>query len=593
MYTFPDEIKKSYESLIVPMIVMGPDASGKYKPLAISDGFLNLCNVTREEFYGYYGDRINDGLFEKVHPDQRSKLQKISQDFLDKKTEYDITFRARRDDGYHLIHAVGYWKTMEDGTELAFIVYSDVHQHEDMLLEISDKYKLFQKDEFYVDTLTNLPTINYVNKHGDSKIKEIVQNGRTPMLLYLDIDSMQSYNRRYGIKKGDDLLILVANVVMEEFTHGLVARVVSDHFAVIDEFPGEEELIKRIESVNSKIKLKAYGSTTGLNVGIFVGNKDVTLTESVDHAIRANKLVGEDLNKFYRFYSEEDDSLYNHQRYIIENFDKAMENGWIKVFYQCFMRIETGNGMGFEALSRWMDPRYGMISPADFIPALDKYHLTHELDLYMFETVCKEVKLRYDEGLPLLPVSINFSRQDFDYIDVVGEINRIYDKYNISQYGIDKSYFIIEITEQGLAKATDKFYEQLAGIRENGYKLWVDDFGSGYSSLNVFSNFDIDLIKFDMALLINLDTNHGANRTIIKGMIDMAHKLGIHTLCEGMENNEQRQFLLDAGCELGQGFYYHIPEGLDTIFDRLHKDIPIPRWEAEDERVEREKSWRQ
>ena len=151
---------------------------------------------------------------------------------------------------------------------------------------------------------------------------------------------------------------------------------------------------------------------------------------------------------------------------------------------------------------------------------------------------------------------------------------------------------LIEITEQGLAIATDKFYEQLAKIREDGYKLWVDDFGSGYSSLNVFSNFDTDLIKFDMNLLINLDVHDGANRVIIKGMIDIAHKLGIHTLCEGMETDEQRQFLLDAGCELGQGFYYHKPEGLDTILERLHKEIPIPKWEGKDERVEREKSWR-
>ncbi len=152
-------------------------------------------------------------------------------------------------------------------------------------------------------------------------------------------------------------------------------------------------------------------------------------------------------------------------------------------------------------------------------------------------------------------------------------------------------FFIIEITEQGLAKATDKFYEQLAKIRENGYKLWVDDFGSGYSSLSVFSNFDIDLIKFDMNLLMNLDSNNGANRAVIKAMIDLAHQLGIHTLCEGMETEEQKQFLLKAGCELGQGFLYHKPESLDSILDRFHKDIPIPKWESEDERIEREKSY--
>ncbi|WP_026490221.1 sensor domain-containing phosphodiesterase [Butyrivibrio sp. XBB1001] len=592
MYKLPEEIKKSYESLKVPMIIMGPSASGDYEPLAISDGFLEFHSLSRKDLYGYYGDDLKEGFFEKVHPEEKEKLRAISLDFLNGKTEYDITFRVRMEDGYHLIHSTGYWQTMEDGTDLAFLVYNDVQKHENKFLEIANKYKLFQKDEFYVDALTNLPNFNYVNKYGDSKIREIVEKGKTPVVIYLDIDSMQSYNRRYGIKRGDDLLNLVANILVAEFSHGLVARIVSDHFGVIDEFEGEEDIVSKIERVNTKIKMSAFGTTTGLNVGIYVGNKNVSLTESIDHAVRANKLVGEDLKKYYRFYTVEDDILYNHQRYIIENFAKAMKNGWIKVFYQCFLRIETESGMGFEALARWKDPKYGLIKPDDFIPALEKYHLMHEMDLYMFEMVCKEVKIRYDEGLPLLPVSINFSRQDFDYIDVIEEINKIYDKYDIDQYGIDKSYFIIEITEQGLVKATDKFYEQLRKIRENGYKLWVDDFGSGYSSLNVFSSFDIDLIKLDMSLLINLDAHNGANRVILKGMIDVAHELGIHTLCEGMETEEQKKFLLSVGCELGQGYLYHKPESLDTILDRLHQDIPIPKWESEKERIAQDNNWK-
>lgn len=592
MYVIPDEIKRSYESLKVPLVVMGPSASGDYLPLAISDGFLDFNNISREELYSYYGERVNEGLFEKVHPEEREKLHAISIDFLNKKSAYDITFRVRRDDGYHLVHSAGYWQTMEDGTDLAFLVYTDIQKHENLLSEISDKYKLFQRDDFYIDVLTNLPNINYINQHGNSKMQEIVKKGGIPVVLYLDIDSMQSYNRKYGVEKGDELLILVANTLMAEFPRGIVSRTISDFFEVIDEFSNEKDLISRLESANSRIRSSAYGTTMGLKVGIYVGNKEVSLRESIDHAIRANKLASEDMNKFYKFYTSADDSLYNQQRFIIESFDKAMENGWIKVYYQCFLRIETGNGMGFEALARWIDPEHGLINPDDFIPTLEKYHRMHELDLYMFESVCKEIKIRYDEGLPLLPVSINFSRQDFDYIDVVYEINRIYDKYDISQYGIDKSYFFIEITEQGMATATDKFYDQLAKIRENGYKLWVDDFGSGYSSLNVFSNFDIDLIKFDMDLLRNLDTHNGANRIIIKAMIDVAHQLGIHTLCEGMETEEQRQFLLSVGCELGQGFFYHKPEGMDIILDRLHKNVPIPAWETDEERNERDKSWK-
>ncbi len=591
LYTFPDEIKKSYENLRIPLIIMGPVENGKYEPLVISDGLFALNKVSREQWKGFDGDRLLEDLINKIHPSERAMFSAISYGFFDRKADYDITFRIKMNDGYHLIHSVGYWQTMEDGTDLVFLLYQDVQKYENKLLEISNEYKLFQTDEFYYDSLTNIPNMNYINKHGENKIQEIIARGHKPVVLYIDIDSIQSYNRKYGLEKGDELLILLANILAREFTKGTVARIVSDHFVVIDEYHGEEEMISRIEMVNSEIKVRAYGTTTGLNVGIYVGNKNVTYTESIDHAIRANKLVGADLKKFYRFYSEEDDTLYNHQRYIIENFDKAMENGWIKVFYQCFLRIETGNGMGFEALARWMDPKHGQVNPDDFMPALEKYHLMHELDLYLFEEVCKEIKIRYDEGLPLLPVSINFSRQDFDYIDVIGELNRIYDKYDISQYGIDKSYFIIEITEQGLVTATDKFYEQLAKIRENGYKLWVDDFGCGYSSLSVFSNFDIDLIKFDMDLLLNLDSHNGANRIVIKALIDVAHQLGIHTLCEGMETEEQRQFLLSVGCELGQGYCYHRPESLETILDRFHKNIPIPKWESEDERNEREKNY--
>lgn len=591
MYIFPEDIKKSYESLKVPMIIIEPLASGDYELLAISDGFLDFHSLSRDYLKRFHNKWDNEIFFERIHPEEKDKLRAISMDFLEKKTDYDITFRIRMDDGYHLMHSIGYWQTMEDGTDLAFLVYHDVQKHKDMFVEIANKYKLFQRDEFYVDALTNLPNINYVNKNGDNKIREIVARGKNPVVIYLDIDSMQSYNRKYELKRGDDLLVLVANILTAEFPHGIVARIFSDHFTVIDEYLSDEEIVKKIESVNSEVKSRAFGITTGLNVGIYVGNKNDSLKECIDHSVRANKLVGEDLNKYYRFYTEEDDSLYNHQRYIIENFYTAMDNNWIKVFYQCFMRIETGKGMGFEALARWIDPERGMINPDDFIPALEKYHLMHEMDLYMFEAVCKEIKIRYDEGLPLLPVSINFSRQDFDYIDVIEEINKIYDKYDISQYGIDKSYFIIEITEQGLSKATDKFHDQLKKIRENGYKLWVDDFGSGYSSLNVFSSFDIDLIKFDMSLLINLDAHNGVNRVILKGMIDIAHKLGVHTLCEGMETEEQKNFLLNAGCELGQGFFYHRPESLDTILERLHKDIPIPKWESEKERQAQDNNW--
>ncbi len=591
MYVFPEEFRKAYERLAVPMIIMGIDDNDETMPILISDGFLAFHNITREMVDSHFEGNLNGSLFEKVHPDEAAKLRVISDDFVKKHIDYDVTFRARRDDGYHLLHAIGYWQDMPDGSKVALIVYSDMNKHENVISELSQKYSLFEKDGFYTDILTDLPNINYLYKYGNDRIHDITAKGDIPAIMYFDVDSMQSYNANYGFKKGDQLLILVANILSDVFEHGLVVRIVDDHFIVVDSYGDEKSIISKVEEVNRRLKTEAYGTTTGILTGIYIGEKIENVVEGIDRAIRANKLIGADLNKAYRFYSFEDDDIFKKQRYIVENFYRAMNEGWIKVFYQCFLRIETGNGMGFEALARWVDPEKGMISPGTFIPALEKYHLMQELDLYMFEQVCKEIKLRYEAKLPLLPVSINFSRQDFDYIDVIGEINRIYEEYDIEQYGIDRSYFMIEITEQDMATATDKFYEQLDAIRESGFKLWVDDFGSGYSSLNVFSSFNIDLIKFDMDLLRNLDVHNGANRVILKAMVDVAKKLGIHTLCEGLETEDQREFLKDIGCELAQGYLYHKPEGLDTIFRRLDIGLPIPDWETDVERIQRDHHW--
>ena len=591
MLTLPEEYKKIYEKLMVPVLIMALDDNGMPKPLVMSDGFLTFHDIPRDKIEKHFGERFVDTLFEKIHPDEAAKVRHIGEDFMKGNGEYDIMFRIRMDDGYHLIHAVGVRQPLPDGNKVSIIVYNDISRHEEVLKDTVGKYKLFLKDDFYTDSLTGLPNLNYLNKCADDRVRAIRVGGEEPCVIYFDIDSMQSYNNRYGFKRGDKLLILVANILSDEFFNGLVVRYADDHFLVIDKFKDEEELAMKILRINERIKSEAFGITTGIHAGICAGSEFTGTSEAIDHAIRANKLIREDLNTTFKFYSDDDDTLFKHQRYVVENFYKAINNGWIRVYYQCFLRLETGNGMGFEALARWIDPVKGMISPNDFIPALEKYHMMHELDLYMFEQVCREVRLRQEAGLPLMPVSINISRQDFDYIDVAAEINRIYDKYSLDTYGINKEYFMIEITEQGLASATGRFYEQLEAIMNSGFALWVDDFGSGYSSLNVFSSFNIDLIKFDMDLLRNLDVHNGANRVILKAMVGAAKKLGIHTLCEGLETEEQKQFLLDIGCELAQGYLYHKPESLDTIFARLNIGIPIPSWETSEERKKLEEHW--
>lgn len=591
MYQFTEEEKRIYEKINVPLLFFEM-VEGEPVPALVSDGLLDFHGVTRESLNRDFGGFIKGSLLEKVHPDEVLKLRSVTDDFVSRKLDrYDIIFQSRRDDGYHTVHAVGTWQQMRDGVELALVIYMDLSRSEQNLRALLDGYHLFEADDFYKDPLTGLPNINYMHQYGAERVKEMIGKGTIPVVLYFDLDSMQSYNSQYGFKKGDELLVLLTSILRDEYPEAMIIRGVDDHFIVLDAYTSKVEMIEVCKTVNRRVRMEAFGNTTGIHVGICKYKKGMDAIAMLDHAKQANKNLERDMNICYKFYSDQDKEKYQKQRYIVENFYRAINNGWIKVYYQCFLRVETGNGYGFEALARWVDPDKGLISPGDFIPALEKYHLMYDLDLYMFEQVCREVEPRYDAGLPLLPVSVNFSRQDFDYIDIPKELDRIVEEYHIEQYGIDKSYFIIEITEQDMAVGTENFYKQLDEIRKSGYQLWIDDFGSGYSSLNIFSRFDVDLVKFDMELLKDLDRHNGANREIIKAMIGVAKKLGIHTLCEGMETEEQKEFLKAAGCELAQGFLYHKPEALDTIFDRLKIGIPIPKWETTEERKKREKMW--
>lgn len=564
MYIFSDEVRQAYEQLPIPFVI-DQLIDGKVIPLLISDGFCKLVEMDRDKAAEWFVD----GQFERIHPDDVGKVAHVSEEFINHRSGYNVVFRSRHKDSYHYIHAVGGWMTMPDGTELAALTYTDVSGSRDAISAATKEYGLFQQDLFFTDPVTGLPNVNYLHKYSNEKVHSMRVQGLKPALIYSDINFMQSYNNQYGFAKGDDLLRLVASVFMDVFPDALVTRGAEDHFIVITPMSDRKQLGASIDEANRRIKTEAYGNTTGIHAGICEYEDDMPTADALDLARRAFKRMGTNLNTAWRFFSREDDNLYWSRRYIIENFNKALENGWFKVYYQGIASVESRKEVALEALARWVDPIRGIISPKEFIPALEEYHLLHKMDLYIFEQVIREVQIRHENGLPLIPVSVNFSRQDFDHTDVISELNRIIDRYDIGQYGIGKDYFIIEITEQDMATATDHFYEQLTEIRRAGFRLWLDDFGSGYSSLNVFSKFDVDLIKFDMDLLKNLDRHNGANREIMKAMVTVSKKLGIHTLAEGMETEEQAGFLEEIGCELVQGYAFHRPESLEAILYRV------------------------
>ena len=208
----------------------------------------------------------------------------------------------------------------------------------------------------------------------------------------------------------------------------------------------------------------------------------------------------------------------------------------------------------------------------------------------MFEQVCREVIVRHENGLQLMPVSVNFSRQDFDHADVVDRMDEIYEQSGVGKL-VEKNFFIIEITEQDVASDPQSCQLQVRKIKDSGYRLWLDDFGSGYSSFSMFSKFKFDLIKYDMELIRHLDDNDGANRLILKDLIHLAKELKIHTLIEGVETEEQLEFVKEIGCELVQGYYYHKPELLAEILFRKQAGGRIRIGETSEERDGMDRKW--
>lgn len=188
----------------------------------------------------------------------------MSVEFANKQSGYDLVFRTRHADGYHVIHAVGKWQIMPDGTELALLTYSDLTANFDAMAGSAENYNLFRRDQFYTDPLTGLPNLNYLNQFAEERVHAIRIAGKTPVLIYADVNSMHYYNSQYEHEKGNELLKLIAEKLKEEAPEALIIRGPDDHFIIIDEYESEARTAERIISVDNRVQAEAEGNTTGI-----------------------------------------------------------------------------------------------------------------------------------------------------------------------------------------------------------------------------------------------------------------------------------------------------------------------------------------
>ena len=422
-------------------------------------------------------------------------------------------------------------------------------------------------DSNYYDYLTGLPTMTYFFEFSASRKAAIIENSGQPVLLFITLNGFKPYNQKHGFAEGNELLKSFASILSQHFNNENCCRLGGVHFATItDERSLETKLQSFIENC------KSLDSDFGIypHIGVYqYSNEEVSINVACDRAKLASDGLKNEHTAGIKYYNQAIKHAEEKHRYITENLNKAISERWITVYYQPIVRAVNGKVCDEEALARWVDPVKGFLSPGDFIPILEEEKLIYKLDLYVLERVLEKMKHFESLGITAVSHSINLSRSDFEVCDIVEEVRT---RVDIS--GIPRSKINIEITESVIGSDFDFMMKQIIRFKELGFSVWMDDFGSGYSSLNVLRDIPFDLIKFDMSFMRNFDKEDNG-KLILAELMKMAFTIDVDTICEGVETEEQLQFLKEIGCSKIQGYYYCRPIPIEEIISRIEKKINI------------------
>ncbi len=398
-----------------------------------------------------------------------------------------------------------------------------------------------------------------------SRVMRAMRTGMTTpdvSVLFFNIRNFRLYNVKQGTKQGDQVLQDIATLLQNTFLNDFVARFAVDHFVVLAH---NDKLLLRVQKVYEQFMKKYGDKDMMLKVGIYpVQSGADEPAKSCDCAKIACESIRNDESAFYCFYDEKQSERTEISEYVIREIDNALRNRHVKVYFQPVVRTISGEICGAEALARWDDPEKGLLSPGLFIPALEESKQITKLDLYMIEEICRQMRERINNKEVIVPVSFNLSRLDFLNCDIVEAVES-----RLNRYDIPRDLIHVEITESMLVDDNDLIQREVKRFHDAGYQVWMDDFGSGYSSLNVLKDYEFDELKIDMVFLSSFTKK---SKDIITSVVDMAKKLGIQTLAEGVETKEQFEFLRSIGCEKVQGYYFGRPMPVEQMVANCTKN---------------------
>ena len=573
-YQFNSQEFSIWEKSCVPMAVY-QFIDRRVVTIVLSDGFCRLFNLRREEAY----DLMDNDMYRDTHPDDVVRIADAAFHFATEDCEYNVVYRSKVEGRYKIIHAFAEHVYMENGIRLAVVWYSDEGPYQPENWEYENKLQTVLNtrmvQERYAmrtvfDHLTGLPAMTYFFELAEAGRKRIREQGKNVAFLFLNLNGMKFFNHKYGFSEGDKLLKAMARLLTENFSNENCSRFAQDHFAV---YTDAEDIETRIEKFLNDCEQVNNGNNLPVRVGIFIDRTDkegeTDVSGACDRAKAAANVNREVYRSGYRFFDEGLLTSYRHRQHILDNFERALREHWIKVFYQPIVRASNGRVCDEEALARWIDPEIGFLSPAEFIPVLEEAKLIYKLDLYVLEQILERLEDQKKRNLYFVPQSINLSRYDFESCDIVEEIRK-----RVDGAGVDRGMITIEVTESVIGTNFEYMKKQIERFRELGFSVWMDDFGSGYSSMDVLQSVQFDLIKFDMRFMQQFDQSE-KSKIILMEMMRMTMSLGLDTVMEGVETEEQVDFLREIGCRKLQGYFFCKPIPYEDILERYKKGIQI------------------
>jgi diguanylate cyclase (GGDEF)-like protein/PAS domain S-box-containing protein len=451
----------------------------------------------------------------------------------------------------------------QDGSTIYIALQTDLREMESSMKKIDFLA--------YHDSLTGLYNRGYFENYLKHALSFARRTKTAIAVLFIDLDRFKIINDTLGHDVGDQVLLVVSKRIKDQLRESdFLGRWGGDEFVVIleglkESRDAESVATNIIEVLQQSMDIGTYHLTTTASIGISVypddGSAAKTLIKHADSAMYLAKDMGK--NNF-RYFTQELSVETRKRLNIALNLQNAIENDEFHMAFQPQYDLQTQKIISVEALIRWENTELGIVPPEVFIPIAEESGNTVKIGYYVFEASCKALNVMKKANLGVQYIAINVSALQFNEPELIDNFLDILFKHNLRANEIE-----IEITERLIVQNVQNNVDILERFREHGFKISVDDFGTGYSSMSYLKELPADTIKIDKSFIDGLKKDGSDDNVIVKAIIGLAHTLQYNVVAEGIETQEQELFLLENGCDLGQGYLYSKPVKLEALLEKF------------------------